>query len=80
MCSPKLPCSCCAAIVRAPAPSRPSERGIAGPGLQAHVLVARLADHLPSYRQSVIYAREGVDLQRALLASWLGTTRVLLPP
>lgn len=37
---------------------RPIERGIAGPGLLAHVLVAMYADHLPLYRQSVIYGRE----------------------
>lgn len=55
----KMACSCCDVIVQAPAPSRPIERGIAGPGLLAHILVAKFADHLPLYRQSVIYARDG---------------------
>jgi transposase len=32
----------------------------AGPGLLAHVLVAKYCDHQPLYRQSRIYAREGV--------------------
>jgi transposase len=77
---PKLACSCCDAIVQAPAPSRPIERGIAGPGLLAHVLVAKFADHLPLYRQSVIYAREGVELDRALLANWVGAASALLRP
>ncbi len=77
---PKLACSCCDAIVQAPAPSRPIERGIAGPGLLAHVLVAKYADHLPLYRQTVIYARDGVDLDRALLASWVGAASALLRP
>ena len=77
---PKLACSCCDAIVQAPAPSRPIERGIAGPGLLAHVLVAKFADHLPLYRQAVIYARDGVDLDRALLASWVGAASALLRP
>jgi transposase len=77
---PKLACSCCDVIVQAPAPSRPIQRGIAGPGLLAHVLVAKFADHLPLYRQSVIYAREGVDLDRALLASWVGAASALLRP
>lgn len=66
---PKLACGCCDAIVQAYAPSRPIARGIAGPGLLAHVLVAKFADHLPLYRQSVIYAHEGVELDRALLSS-----------
>jgi transposase len=77
---PNLACSCCDAIVQAPAPSRPIERGIPGPGLLAHVMVAKYADHLPLYRQSVIYAREGVDLDRALLASWVGAASALLRP
>lgn len=77
---PKLACGCCDTIVQAPAPSRPIARGIAGPGLLAHVLVAKFADHLPLYRQSVIYAREGVELDRALLASWVGAASALLRP
>ena len=77
---PKLACACCDAIVQASGPSRPIERGIAGPGLLAHVLVAKFADHLPLYRQSVIYAREGVELDRALLASWVGAASALLRP
>src|SRR5450830_1052706 len=77
---PKLTCKCCDTIVQAPAPSRPIARGIAGPGLLAHVLVAKFADHLPLYRQSVIYAREGVELERALLANWVGAASALLRP
>jgi transposase len=77
---PKLACTCCDTIVQAPAPSRPIARGIAGPGLLAHVLVAKFADHIPLYRQSVIYAREGVELERALLANWVGAASALLRP
>lgn len=77
---PKLACKCCDSIVQAPAPSRPIARGIAGPGLLAHVLVAKFADHIPLYRQSVIYAREGVELERALLANWVGAASILLRP
>jgi hypothetical protein len=42
---PKLSCAGCSRIVQAPAPSRPIDRGLAGPGLLAHVLVAKYADH-----------------------------------
>jgi transposase len=77
---PKLACTCCDTIVQAPAPSRPIARGIAGPGLLAHILVAKFSDHLPLYRQSVIYAREGVELERALLANWVGAATALLRP
>ena len=71
----KLACACCDRIVQAAAPSRPIERGLAGPGLLAHVLVSKYGDHLPLYRQSEIYAREGVELDRSTLADWVGGTQ-----
>lgn len=77
---PKRSCRACDRIVQAPAPSRPIERGLAGPGLLAHVLVSKYADHQPLYRQSGIYAREGVDLDRSTLAGWVGATSDLLAP
>jgi len=77
---PKLSCDACDRIVQAPAPSRPIDRGLAGPGLLAHVLVSKYADHVPLYRQSEIYAREGVDLDRSTLAGWVGATSELLAP
>src|SRR6202163_4996834 len=77
---PKLACACCDRIVQAEAPSRPIERGIAGPGLLAHVLVSKYCDHLPLYRQSEIYAREGVELERSTLSDWVGGTSQLLAP
>jgi transposase len=77
---PKLACGSCDTIVQAPAPSRPIARGMAGPGLLAHVLVGKYADHLPLYRQAEVYAREGVELDRSLLAQWVGSTSALLAP
>jgi transposase len=77
---PKLSCEACDRIVQAPAPSRPIDRGLAGPGLLSHVLVSKYADHTPLYRQSEIYAREGVDLDRSTLAGWVGATSELLAP
>src|SRR5271167_3946288 len=76
----KLSCTRCDCIVQAEAPSRPIERGVAGPGLLAHVLVSKYCDHLPLYRQSEIYAREGVELERSTLADWVGGTSALLAP
>ena len=76
----KLSCTKCDCIVQAAAPSRPIERGVAGPGLLAHVLVSKYADHLPLYRQSEIYARHGVELERSTLADWVGGTAQLLEP
>jgi transposase len=77
---PKLACTTCDTIVQAPAPSRPIERGLAGPGLLAHVLVSKYSDHLPLYRQSEIYERVGIDLDRSTLADWVGASSRLLAP
>jgi transposase len=77
---PKLSCGCCSRIVQEPAPNRPIDKGLAGPGLLAHVLVGKYADHLPLYRQSEIYAREGVELERSTMADWVGgASRILRP-
>ena len=77
---PKLSCTACERIVEEPAPSRPIDRGLAGPGLLAHVLVAKYADHLPLYRQSEIYEREGIELDRSTLAGWVGGASRLVAP
>ncbi len=77
---PKLRCGGCQVIVQQSAPSRPIARGLAGPGLLAHVIVSKYADHLPLYRQSAIFAREGVDLDRSTLADWVGSVSALLDP
>jgi transposase len=77
---PKLACACCDRIVQAEAASRPIERGMAGPGLLAHVLVSKYCDHLPLYRQSEIYARDGVELDRSTMAEWVGGCSRLLEP
>jgi transposase len=77
---PKLSCSCCQRIVQAAAPSRPIDRGVAGPGLLARVLVNKYAHHLPLYRQAEIFTREGVELDRSTLADWVGgASRTMAP-
>jgi len=77
---PKFSCASCQQIVQTPAPERPIARGLAGPGLLAHVLVSKYCDHLPLHRQTQIYAREGVDLDRSTLADWVGQSSALLRP
>jgi len=63
----KKSCRRCERMVQPPAPSRPIPRGLAGPGLLAHILVAKFDDHLPLYRQGEIFARHGVDIPRSTL-------------
>jgi len=77
---PKFACGACDRVIEAPAPTRPVERGLAGPALLAHVLISKYGDHLPLYRQSEIYARQGVDIGRSTLAGWVGAATELLTP
>ncbi|MCP5073482.1 MAG: IS66 family transposase, partial [Rhodobacteraceae bacterium] len=77
---PRMACTCCEKIIQSPLPSRPIERGRPGPGLLAHVLVNKYADHCPLYRQSQIFGREGIDLDRSTLAGWVGKSAMLLEP
>ena len=70
---PKMSCRDCETITQPPMPSLPIERGLAGPGLLAHVIVSKYCDHLPLYRQSGIYARDGVEIDRSTMAEWVGT-------
>src|SRR5262249_38751671 len=77
---PKLSCDRCDQIVQEPAPHRPIARGMAGPGLLAHVLVSKYSDHLPLYRQSEIYERQGIELDRSTLAGWVGGATQTLEP
>ncbi len=77
---PKLACCRCDHIVQAPVPSKPIVRSYAGAGLLAHVVTGKYADHLPLYRQSEIYRRQGVELSRATLGRWTGAVAELLEP
>src|SRR5690349_22999045 len=63
---PRDGCRACeGAVVQAPAPERPVTGGMATEALIAHVLVAKYGDFLPLYRQTQIFARQGVDLDRS---------------
>jgi transposase len=77
---PKVACKDCESITQQPMPSMPIVKGLPGPALLAHVIVSKYCDHLPLNRQSDIYAREGVDLDRSLLAAWVGHMAELLTP
>ena len=77
---PKYACTACDAITQAPAPAMPTPRGRATPATLAHLLVSKYCDHLPLYRQSEIYAREGLELDRSTLGDWVGQAAWLLDP
>jgi transposase len=68
----KKSCRCCEKLVQAAAPTRPLARGMAGPGLLAHVLVAKYDDHLPLYVRASSWCAAGSTYPRSTLIDWCG--------
>lgn len=78
---PKYACrSCTDGVTQAPAPARLIESGMPTEATVASVIVSKFADHLPLYRQSQIYARQGVEIDRSTLAGWVGKAAYELKP
>ena len=67
-------------VVAAAKPAMPIAKGLPGPGLLAHLIVSKYADHLPLHRLERIYERQGVFLHRSTLSDWLGACAQLLRP
>ena len=78
---PKYACRACQeAVVQVPAPARLIEGGLPTERLVAHVAVAKYADHCPLYRQAQILARQGIAIDRATLAFWVGYLAAEIKP
>jgi transposase len=62
-------------------PSRPIDKGIAGPGLLANILVSKYVYHLPLYRQSQRFKTEHqIDIPRSTMGGWQSSIARLLRP
>ena len=78
---PKYACrSCEGAVVQAPASPRLIEGGLPTEQLVADVVVRKYADHCPLYRQAQILERQGIAIDRATLAFWVGYASAELKP
>lgn len=58
-------------VIIASMPDHPILKCKADVGLLSHIIVSKFADHLPLYRQDVIFEREGVSISRATQTSWM---------
>jgi len=67
-------------IVIGELPVRPIDKGIAGPGLLAQIVIDKYVDHLPVYRQVQRFEREGMKLPISTLADWISGSCTLLEP
>lgn len=78
---PKYACRrCSGAMAQAHAPEHVVPGGLPTEALIAQVIVAKFGDCLPFYRQSEIYARQGIALDRATLGNWAGRACFHLQP
>jgi len=78
---PKYGCRACAgAVVQAVAPERLIRSGLPTEALVAHVLVSKYAWHLPLYRQAQIMLAQGIEIDRSVLAFWVGYAAAELMP
>ena len=70
---PKYVCTeiCDQGVSTALLPSRPIDKGIAGPGLLAYILVSKFVDHLPLYRLETIFSRYGIHINRSTMVGWI---------
>ena len=74
-------CPCCRShVVTARKPKQPIEKSIASPGLLAYVATSKYADALPLYRQSEMFKRIGIDMDRTNLANWMVKCGELVQP
>ncbi len=60
-----------AGVIASELPTKPIEKGMAGPGLLAHVIISKYADHIPLNRQEGMFAREQIVLGRSTLCGWI---------
>jgi transposase len=77
----KYACPCCqGAVVLAPKPAQPIERGLPGPGLLAQIIADKYQDHLPLHRSAGRFERLGVSLPRSTMCDWMAAAADLLTP
>jgi len=76
----KKACIRCDVIVQGQTPTRPIERGMATPAILSHIAVSKFCHHQPLYRVSEIWAREGIDYDRSVMARQLGMCCALVRP
>jgi transposase len=74
------PKGCEGEVVTATKPMQPIEKGLPGPGLVAHVVTSKYADHLPLNRQEGIFKRHGVEIAKQTQCDWAMAAAELAEP
>lgn len=74
----KYACAC--RVKTAGKPAQPIEKSTASASVLAHVIVSKLADHLPIHRQSKMMRRWGVEISDQTMCGWMRQSAELLVP
>jgi hypothetical protein len=80
---PKLACPDCeegGVVTADPPEGQVIDKGLPGPGLVAHVITSKYADHQPLYRLEGMLARHGVAIARSTMCGWMKASADLLAP
>ena len=63
--------ACACTVKTASKPPQPIEKSTASASVLAHVIVSKLADHLPLHRQAKMFRRHGVEIAVQTLCGWM---------
>jgi transposase len=78
---PKYACKRCeSGVTTAAKPMQPIEKGLPGPGLLAHIVTSKYADHLPLHRLERIFERQGIKISRKTMCDWMGSCAEITKP
>ena len=78
---PKYACGSCKDGVKCePPPLSPIPKSMASPSLLAQIVTSKFVDGMPLHRQQKMFARIGIDLPRATMASWMMRCAELAEP
>lgn len=67
-------------IVMADLPARAIDKGSAGPGLIAHMIISKYVDHMPLYRQLQRFRRAKVEIPESTAGGWMKASGEALLP
>jgi transposase len=76
----KYSCDCCETIKTAAKPEMPIAKSMAAPSLIAEVIIKKYEHHLPWYRQSKIFAQDGIDVPANTICNWFLQAGEVLEP
>lgn len=72
--------ACACTVKTASKPPQPIEKSTASASVLAHVIVSKLADHLPLHRQAKMFRRHGIEIAMQTMCGWMAQGAELLHP